>query len=195
MTNRKQLFSYRKLSVGLTFLLGVILAAALAYGTSSARPGNRQQLDEQQRTYRLVEKTVPKEAIKIVEVKNLNSPNFPLDFGVVIENVSDQPIYGINVSFYSEIRGRRTGFSMYYGRPAFVSLSTLATEEDKPIAPGEKYTLTPVQAVARGLQEYSKQLAPSEMNGAWQINFQVISFGNGDGYVVGVKKLPPAPKP
>lgn len=140
-----------------------------------------QQDTEPKRTYTIDEKTLPKDVLEIVEVRNLNAENFPSMLEVEVKNVGEQPIYGILM--VANFKGTITGMTLRFGRPALAIPTTTPNSEDKPLMPGEKGTLRVDAGIAKGTQAaIANGNLPVNQTLKVEFIFQLLSFGDGTGY-------------
>jgi hypothetical protein len=152
----------------------VLLAGLLIMGTYA---------QSSERSYKISQTEFPENVIKIVEVRNLNSEQFPEDFEVEIENISGQPIYAIH--FMVAFLNSPFGMDLSYGRHKMIELQEMAQEGDKAIPPGGRAVLVPQAAVGKGTRE---AIAAGRMTDHDTKNlkliFQVVNFGDGSGYLL-----------
>jgi len=117
--------------------------------------------------------------------KDLNNEKWLRDFELEITNTSDKPIYLLELwvivpEVISE-NGTRVGFPLRYGRADFIQFETVATPDDIPIKPGEKYVYRIAENYLQGWEahkgrEYRQQ--PRKI----QIQLVQLSFGDGTGF-------------
>lgn len=165
----KKLRPFIYLSLLVMMFLGAILASA------------------QERRYQIVEKMYPKEVVKIVDVRNIQSEAFPQGFEIEIKNVSDKPIYYINIAltYRSSEYDRRVmpyGGNMSFGESRLYSFRERAREEDRSIKPGGSVVLRVSEAEWKCFNE--KVLSgeiPRDTTNIVKIIFQHINFGDGTG--------------
>jgi hypothetical protein len=131
----KKLFSIIAIFGLLLLLLG------MASGPSTAQSSQERVINN------LVPKHVPIK-IKIKEdkekaLKDMNNDKWTSDLELEVTNTSDKPIYLLQLwvempEIISE-NGHRVGFTLRYGRGAFVDFDVRPIPDDKPIEPKETY--------------------------------------------------------
>lgn len=136
---------------------------------------------DNERTYTIDENVLPKSVLEIVEVRNLNTENFPAALELVVKNVGDKPIYGIYVA--AIFRGTNTGMNLYFGRHALAFDTGTPTAEDQPLRPGEKGILRVEPGIAKGTQSaITNGNLPVNQTLKLRFVFQTLGFGDGTGY-------------
>ncbi len=155
----------------------------------------------QDRTYEVREGALLDKVIKIEDIYNINSPEFPKGFQVKIKNVSSKPIYHISVNVHLPDTGpfRLNGdimIPLVFGHPKLAQ-NSLRLED---ITEGERkeHPLTPLEpgkSVLIGIDdrtgEYAHKIIETEFGSdnpatkRVELTFQVINFGDGTGYIVG----------
>jgi hypothetical protein len=156
------------------------------------------------------DKTSKKMPVVIEAVNNLQKFNedWLRDLEIVVKNVSDKPIYFIDVMIgFPNIaapppvpRANGTtpsettvGFSLTYGRFRLGDIKNVATLEDEPIKPGETYTFKIPDTRVEGFQTMKREMGlPENAADLIEIHINTISFGDGTGYIGGRKIVLPA---
>jgi hypothetical protein len=156
---------------------------------------------EQDRVYRVREGIALDKVIRIEDIYNINSPEFPKWLQVKIKNLSSKPIYHITIDVH--LKGteqfRLQGdiwFPLEFGHPK--SLQNSLRLEDLTQADREEHPLTsiePDKTILLGLDEkeaeYFRQQIETEFGAAnpvtknLDLTVQVINFGDGTGYLIG----------
>ncbi len=177
--------------VTLLTIFGFVMLAVvflLRPSTSAQSPDNSAQSNE-----RSVEDTIPSHVpIKVKlkkekesKVKSLTNENWVRDVQLEITNTSNKPIYYLALWIQMpDVRaedGTPYGFSLRYGRGAFLSIGTLATKDDIPIKPGETITLKVRDSVAEG---WDIRVGAGTVWQPRKIEFKLVhlSFGDGSGF-------------
>jgi hypothetical protein len=180
-SNRKYaMHAASSLLLGLTLL--IMMVSAIIYATTlhatQAKPQSK-------RHYTIKEEVVPT-SVKIKGVKNLESPNFPYDLGVEVENVSDHPIYFLRIivafpKLRPSIAGvTRVGVNAIFGRNQLVDYRELPTSEDPFVRPGESIILKVDQDRIRDLiKSLPSQGATLNDLNEIRLIFAGINIGNG----------------
>lgn len=182
-------------------LCGFIAAAAMVtnvfhHNASQAKAGVGSQ-EKGERVLDVVQTSFPGEAVRIKRINNLQSANFPEDLEVEIENVSDRPIYYIDLNI--ELRdsgpcaeGNRQGFDMRYGDGRLHEIRETARDEDVPIQPNKSVTLKPDGKRGMWLRElFSRTENGGVICGRRNWLFvQIVNFGDGTGYAQGSASPP-----
>lgn len=123
-------------------------------GLSSAQSSEERVIDN------LVPKHVPIK-IKLKEdkeraLKDMNNDKWTSDLELEVTNISDKPIYLLELwvempEIISE-NGHRVGFTLRYGRAAFVDFDARPIPDDKPIQPKETYVFKIEESINRAGQ-------------------------------------------
>jgi len=131
--------------------------------------------------------TYPNHVLEVIEIRNLNTKEFPKDLEIEIKNISDKPIYGVTLElvFRQSQEDKRVprGLSLRYGRLALYDIDQLATATDTPINPNETGILKPAPHMAKafyGAMEKG-ELFKKEDTALMTLVFQTINFGDGTG--------------
>jgi len=144
-----------------------------------------------------------KTPIKIKGVKNLQKEeDWFRDLEIEVQNVSDKPIYFMEVSIdfpnvpaptptphpeTGYIPKAVTGFGIMYGAERLIDVRELAGPDDVPLKPGETYVFKVPDYWVIGfeyMKKEKKNLSPKIWNKV-VIGFGNVSFGNGTGFVGG----------
>jgi hypothetical protein len=123
--------------------------------------------------------------------KDLKNEKWLRDFELEVTNTGDKPIYllhmllilpEITAPYMIVPDGNKMGFSLHYGRRELIDIETKAGPDDVPIKPGETYVFRfsdlTVQSWERFRQRENKPDAKKLI-----LHFQVLSFGDGTGFV------------
>jgi hypothetical protein len=144
----------------------------------------------QGRRYSLIpfrSKTAP---LTISKVNNLQGEHFLRDLEIEVTNVSDKPIYFIRLLLVLpevKMRGKTSGFALYYGRLDLVDLDQRAEPDDKPLQPGETYVFKVPDPIWQGYEQYyfpQNNISTSVVS-TIKLRLDTISFGDGTGYEAG----------
>jgi len=153
---------------------------------------------EQDRVYLVREGRRLDKVVKIEDMVNLNSPEFPKGFQIKIKNISSKPIYHITIDVH--LKGteqfRHIWFSLEFGHPKLLQNSLRL--EDLTQADREEHPLTsiePDKTILLGIDEkeaeYFRQQIETEYGAAnpvtknLDLRVIVINFGDGTGYLIG----------
>lgn len=156
---------------------------------------------EQDRVYQVREGRALDKVIRIEDIYNINSPEFPKGLQVKIKNLSSKPIYHITIDVH--LKGteqfRLHGdiwFPLEFGHPKLLQNSLRL--EDLTQADLEEHPLTsiePDKTILLGIDEkeaeYFRQQIEREFGAAnpvtknLDLTVQVINFGDGTGYIIG----------
>lgn len=168
-------------------LIVVAVATGMLLLSLISLAANRSQTPK--REIKVMKGTFPKDVLEIVEMRNLDSPNFPVDLEIEVKNISTKPIYGISIDFHVKANGKYYGAPIFYGRPELTDLKQEAIETDVPILPGQKAVLKPAFATAKGMNTTHKrgEISSDEFS-KWVLNFQTVNFGDRTG-VAGSKAM------
>lgn len=152
-----------------------------------AQPSSREERGHKFFGEDRLEKDVFKNVLRITQIRNLHSDNFPADLEIEFKNIGTKPIYHIYIVAVfpgsSADFGVIAGFPLYYGRPELLNEPPKKT--DKPVMPGETGVITtneegrgtkPGMIDKVGTERTEKLLRQVEFI------FQVISFGDGTRY-------------
>jgi hypothetical protein len=158
---------------------------------------------EQDRVYQVREGNRLREVIKIEDLVNINSPEFPKGFQIKIKNLSSKPIYhiSINVHLPDTEPFRLQGdiwVPLQFGHPKLLQSSlrledlTQADREEHPltsIEPG-KSALIGIEGGDETAEIVRKRIETEfghdkSATKRLDLTFQVINFGDGTGYIIG----------
>jgi hypothetical protein len=192
LSNRKHAFT--AMTLALLLLIG---AADLIVRNNGMQASGI----EQARVYRVREGLALDKVIRIEDIYNINSPEFPKGLQVKIKNLSSKPIYYIliNVHLKGTEQFRLQGdiwFELEFGHPKLVQNSLRL--EDLTQADREEHPLTsiePDKTILLGFDEkeaeYVRRQIETEFGAAnpvtknLDLTVQVINFGDGTGYIIG----------
>ena len=118
-------------------------------------------------------------------LKDLKNERWTHDFELEVTNVSNKPIYLLELWIVMpEIiaeNGHRMGFTLRYGRADFIHFDTHMTPDDIPIQPNESYTFKIDEQFQKGWEEYkAREHKPDPRK--IEISFTQLSFGDGSGF-------------
>jgi hypothetical protein len=180
-----------KIATSIGKRLGAILAI---FGTLLLLPGMLSGPSTAQ-TFgeRVIDNLVPKHVpikIKIKEdkeqaVKDMNNDRWTSDLELEVTNTSEKPIYLLDLwiempEIISE-NGHRVGFTLRYGRAAFVDFDARPMPDDKPIEPKETYVFKIEETNQQSWAAYkAKEHKPDPKR--IEITFTQLSFGDGSGF-------------
>ncbi len=127
-----------------------------------------------------------------LDVKNVESDKWVHDLEVVVTNVSDKPIYFMDmfvfpVGFKSP-KGYTIGYWLKYGRARLINFAEPLQPDDVPIKPGEKHIFKISESDAKGwdaFRERENKPEPTKL----ELAFQRINFGDGTGFGPGGKAM------
>jgi hypothetical protein len=166
-------------------------------------PNNKMRASgiSQDRVYKVREGIALRRVIRIEDIYNINSPEFPKGLQVKIKNVSSKPIYHISINVHLAETGQlRTGgdiwFPLQFGYPNLVD--SRVRLEDITQAEREEHPLTPLEPGKNILLEIDNQIAEyvrkqietefgsdNPVTKNLDLTVQVINFGDGTGYIGG----------
>lgn len=184
----------------------VMLALLLLVGIAGLIvPNNKMRASgiKQDRVYQVREGSRLKDVIKIEEMENINSPEFPKGVQLKIKNLSSKPIYhiSINVHLPDTKPVRLQGdiwFPMQFGHPKLLQNSLglqdiTASERNAfpltSIEPGQSGLIgiedgdETAEIVRKQIETQFGQDNPATKR--LELTFQVINFGDGTGYIIG----------
>jgi len=151
-------------------------------------------------------RTFKKMPLAVKEVRNLQKQeDWFRDLEIEVQNISDKPIYFISLIIkFPDIPAApptmradgttpsksTTGFGLTYGTRRLIDVKNLATPDDVPLKPGETYVFKIPDSRVKGLEHMKREmnLLPEATNKI-DIEFDIISFGDGTGYVAGKKRM------
>lgn len=144
--------------------------------------------------------------LKVKEVRNLQKgeEEWFRDLEIEVENISDKPIYFISLTVeFPDIPAAppqtredgstpsrsTTGFWLSFGARRLGDVSKLATPDDISLKPGETYVFKIPEGWVKGFEHMKreKNLPPGATN-KMDMEFSIISFGDGTGYISGEKR-------
>lgn len=144
--------------------------------------------------------------LKVKEVRNLQKgeEEWFRDLEIEVENISDKPIYFISLLIeFPDIEApppeRRpdgstparstTGFRLTYGARRLMDVRKLATPDDISLKPGETYVFKIPDSRVTGLEHMKRERnLPPQATNKMELEFDIISFGDGTGYIAGEKR-------
>jgi hypothetical protein len=155
----------------------------------------------QDRAYQVREGIALREVIKIEEIYNIDSPEFPKKFQVKIKNLTSKPIYHMYITAHlPETEPLLTGggiwFELSFGHPKLVDNSlrlediAQSEREEHPLTflePGKSVMLEIDGSIAEWLRKKIETRFGSDnpVTKNVLLTVQVINFGDGTGYIIG----------
>ncbi len=183
---------------------GVTLALLVLIGVVDLIvPSNKMQASgvAQDRVYKVREGIALNKVIRVEEIYNINSPEFPKGFQVKVKNLSDKPIYHMYFTVHLPeteplLSGGGIWFELRFGHPKLVQSSLRLedlTQSDRekhpvtPLEPGESCVLDIDDRVAEWLRKKIETTLGSDnpVTKNLLLTVQVINFGDGTGYIIG----------
>lgn len=150
--------------------------------------------------------------LKVKEVRNLQKEgeDWFRELEIEVENISDKPIYYISLTVeFPDIPApppqmredgstpsrSTTGFWLSFGSRRLGDVKKLATPDDISLQPGETYVFKIPDGWVKGFEHMKreKNLRP-EQTSRMELEFSIISFGDGTGYIAGEKRVYPKKK-
>ena len=132
---------------------------------------------------KLKEKKFADMPVRVREVRNLQSDTWPNDLEIEVENVSNRPIYFLNVvlEFPDDPAPNGTsGIVLKHGQLENMDISRVAKAEDEHLDPGKTIWFTVSEVYRKGLLAKTKE--SPENFGRMELSFSIISFGDGTGF-------------
>ena len=170
------------------FCILAIFGALLLFLRMGSGPSSAQFSEE-----RVIDNLVPKRVpikIKIKEdkeraLKDMNNDRWTSDLELEVTNTSDKPIYLLELwvempEIISE-NGHRVGFTLRYGRAAFVDFDARPIPDDKPIEPKETYVFKIEEKYQQSWAAYKAKNHKADPKRI-EITFTQLSFGDGSGF-------------
>jgi hypothetical protein len=142
------------------------------------------------RSYRILEQEPLKDVLKI-ELQNLQSADFPQDFGIQVTNLTQKPIYKVNALLLfpetKALRGQTIGIRLDFGPARLTDISQRSETTDESIKPGASAVLRPKIDQMKSLIKHlnSASFNPKDKITKVVVTVKVISFGDGTGYSAG----------
>lgn len=121
--------------------------------------------------------------VRLRNVKNLQSDNWPKELEIEIENISKRTIYFINAYLLfpdDPVPDGMSGVNLQFGNIENMDAARLAKPEDEHLSPGELVTLTIGEMYRNGLAAKQKHSPQNLMRVEFEI--EIISFGDGTGF-------------
>jgi len=173
----------------IVLLLSFTCLAAIFFIHGTSSPSIAQSNEERE-----LKDTIPKHLPIKVKIKkekekafkDVKNEKWVRDFELEVTNTGDKPIYFLSLALsLPEIKapdGVGIAFSLHYGRRELIDIETKAGPDDIPIKPGETHVFSfsdlIVQSWERFRQRENKPDAKKLI-----LHFQVMSFGDGTGFV------------
>jgi len=156
----------------------------------------------QNRVYQVREGIALRRVIRIEEIYNINSPEFPKGFQVKIKNLTSKPIYHIYIAVFLPeteplmLTAGGIWFELSFGRPKLVDnslrledITESERQEHHPtsLEPGESVLLEIDDRVAEWLRKKIETTFGNDnpVTKNLLLTVQVINFGDGTGYTIG----------
>lgn len=173
------------LAFGLLFLTGEDRATL----NSSLADFQKFVVDE-----RKAQVTVPSEIpVRLTDIRNLQNEDWLKDLEIEVQNTSTKPIYCLvvyirfpDIPETTEVDGIPRGyiFMLLYGRLELLQRTEIATSEDAPIRPGERYVFKIPEAKWKGLKsELARRNIPESVIKRVRIDVRTLIFGDGSGFI------------
>ncbi len=176
-------FSIAALAVMLDFSSASSLLAKRLPGSPAA------QLE---RTYRIKGEAALANVLRVDEVRNADTAEFPIDFQIKITNISDKPIYHINIVVLFPrtkelLGGRYLATRLVYGPSRMLNLRQRPMPEDVPLKPGESYVFKIDNVQARNIRtDMERKTGNLSILDEFDVDLHGVNFGDGSGYKSGV---------
>jgi len=179
-----------------TRILGSIWGLLLLFVVAGIA-GSIDQSEKEQRRCRI--RREGNHPLKFLQIRNVDSDNFPYDLEIDVKNISPKAIYFFRVNLvFPDVPGPSgtpvaiLGYPIYYGRFEMISLRERAALDDQPLQPDETLVLRLSNWQQQGLRKYqsSAGIQDSAFNN-FTIDFQEVSFGDGTGFRAGGLGLVP----
>ena len=174
----------RSLTVAQVILLAsFIVICVVGIATSAAQsPAHEREIE-----YKMAAHLPLKVELKNAEkVKDLANEDWLSDLELEVTNTGSKPIYLVYFSLALEDvkdwDGVGIGYQLIYGRPELGDIKTLATPDDVPIRAGESAVIKARPGGAKSWKMFKKERGfadPKKLS----LSFQILSFGDGTGYV------------
>ena len=155
---------------------------------TAAEAASAQDITEERKFEDKIPKHVPikfkLKADKEKKFKDLKNPDWYRDFELEVTNISDKPIYFLDLDLvYPEIidGGAPVAATLRYGRINFIDHHTTPLPSDVPIQPGETYTFKIPEPEQRGWEWHKKNEHTPDPK-KLILQFGSLSFGDGTGY-------------
>jgi hypothetical protein len=175
-------------------LLFLVFLASIFLINGSLAPSIAQSLEERE-----LKDTIPKHLPIKVKIKkekekafkDLKNEKWLRDFELEVTNTGDKPIYFLSLAIsLPEITapyviapdGNKIGFSLHYGRRELVDIETKAGPDDVPIKPGETYLFRFSDLTVQGWERFRQRENKPDAK-KLILHFQILSFGDGTGFV------------
>ena len=167
-------------------LVPSLLALAIVISVTPltiTRPAAAQTLEERQikimRPYN--------HPVAIKEIRNLQGRDFIRKLEVEVQNVSNKPIYYVDLDLTFpdiEVRPRtHLGLSLVYGDIRLSHLTQPASPQDEFIPPGGTYVLKVILPECQGFEWHREDMNfPTAATNHIELRFMEVSFGDGTGY-------------
>jgi len=150
-----------------------MLLVTVAHALSAAQSEQR----------KLEEKEFATMPVRVREVRNLQPDAWPNDLEIEVENVSNRPIYFLNVllEFPDDPAPNGTsGIVLKYGHIDNMDIARIATAEDEHLDPGKTTCFIVSEIYRKGLLLKQKKTPKNFMR--MELRFSIISFGDGTGF-------------
>ena len=174
--------------------LSVIALFIGAFGHNRVVSALPLQPNEVERTFEISKGEWPTEFLKVEEVINLQSEEFPKGFGIKIKNISKKPIYFLHFEVTLPeskpyVGGEGGAFRLEYGDRKFsgMELRRHAEPTDTALQPGESCVLSLSEDDVKRFFNWVSRRNEFLANGTTRLTLvlQLINFGDGTGYGAG----------
>jgi hypothetical protein len=167
----------------LIFVASIFLMKGLLTASIAQSPEER-ELEDKVPKHLPIKVKIRKEKEKAF--KDLKNEKWLRDLELEVTNIGDKPIYLLHFTLVlpeiTDETGRNVGFTLHYGRAELGDIITKATPDDIPINPGDTYTFNIVEGQVLGWESFArkqKKSPPKKID----LKFQILSFGDGTGFV------------
>jgi hypothetical protein len=172
------------LAFGLLFLTGEERARL-----NSSSAGFQKPIVDERKAEIVVPHQIP---VRLTDVRNLQNEYWLKDLEIEVQNTSTKPIYCLvvylrfpDIPKTTEVDGIPRGdiFMLLYGRLELLNRAQIATSEDVPIKPGERYTFKIPEPKWKGLKsELARRNIPETIIKRVGIEVPTLVFGDGSGF-------------
>jgi hypothetical protein len=185
-----------------------LMVGSLTYLTSAQSPAS----NPAQSGRKITQSRFEDMPVAIREIRNLNrGESWFRDLEIEVENVSDKPIYFVSLTLRFPdipapppapradglaVSSSHTGFSLHFGDDRLMDIAAAPGPGDAPLLPGRTHALRVPPGRAYGLDYLKRSRGVSdEATKRIELLLNVVSFGNGDGYLAGQKLTHPRVSP
>lgn len=163
--------------------LFILFAGAALIVRVMQAPSTAQTTNSEERKLRVSEfKNMP---LEVREIRNLQSETWYKDLEIEVKNVSDKPIYFILAFLMlpddKSFGNGASGIGLPFGERKNIDIRRYADPQDPHLDPGGTLVFTIPEKLRKGLRDKHETIREITKNLA--LEFQVISFGDGTGFV------------